>query len=276
MNCHRNLDSLTTADFPDIASFLIESSPGDKIDQQERAISVHTIFTEMDHGYVNPVSDKYPKQIEDKFDYKKWDRNSGYEDSDCFNEYMTWALYDLFTAKYFPKDAQYINTQWHYQNSTRGFFASSLFAAKLMELYNKTSGKELEEIYPKVLDWCAAIKDSLSFPTLILPRKNAVYPYDAKAGLAITFSEPMKKDFDTLNIYVAEIQKGKSTNRGEMLALTPKDIKWQGNTMLIPNKINFAEFSLIFNWWGIAKPVLSEKGVMLAAQSYIDYKTKGK
>ena len=65
-------------------------------DISERVIDNHTIFSEMDHGYVNPISDIYSELIAKNFDLKKWDKESGYPEINSFNEYMTWAVYDLF------------------------------------------------------------------------------------------------------------------------------------------------------------------------------------
>ena len=96
----------------------------------------------MDHGYVNPTTDKY--DLKEKFMEELWDAESGYSGGGnaVFNEYMTWAVYDIFNDKYFPENAETINLNWHFQNDTRGFKYSRIFASKLRELYNKYKGEK--------------------------------------------------------------------------------------------------------------------------------------
>jgi len=86
-NCHRDIDSLTTVDFPNISKDLILGKMNENV--SGRITDNHSIFTEMDHGYVNPISDKYAELIAQNFDIKKWDNESGYPGINSFNEYMT-------------------------------------------------------------------------------------------------------------------------------------------------------------------------------------------
>ena len=271
MNCHRDLDSLTTADFPNVADALLQENTRQYINREEQAIEIHTIFTEMDHGYVNPISDEFTRKIEQKFDYKKWDKGSGYEGQDCFNEYMTWSLYDLFIEKYFPEFSKTTNIQWHYQNASRGFFASNFFADALKE---RIKGKNLKSVYPELLDWCNKVQNDLSLPVIVLEKQDKIYTYDKSKPLAIKFSEPIKQDFDTITIYASQYKNSKPTYEGKLLKLCPNDIKWKENTMLIKREIDYDEFTLSFNWWGIAPPILSKKGIMLSVNSYVNYKAK--
>jgi hypothetical protein len=265
MQCHRELDSLTTADFPDISHELMENS--DSINKKSQAADIHTVFTEMDHGYVNPISDKYAETLAKKFDYKKWDKNSGYEEINCFNEYMTWALYDLFLKRYFPQYEEEISVEWHYQNSTRGFFASSFFADKLKELAPQIkSGKTLDALYPQMLNWCEKVQSSLSQPLLTM-KEDSAYKYIPGKPIKIIFSEPMKKDFEKMSIYIGKLNDGKNAKEGELLTLNSKDVKWEGNTMLLSRDIKYPEFYILFNWWGLPYPVLSEKEIMLKPQA---------
>ncbi|MDR3218497.1 MAG: hypothetical protein LBU22_05870 [Dysgonamonadaceae bacterium] len=60
MNCHRNIDKNTDADFVSASPDFINGVSDD--DLISRIEENHIIFTEMDHGYVNPISDKY-KQL---------------------------------------------------------------------------------------------------------------------------------------------------------------------------------------------------------------------
>lgn len=272
MNCHRDLDSLTVADFPNVADALIESKPGAVINEEERAIEIHTIFTEMDHGYVNPLSEKYSYEVEHNFDPKKWDAGSGYEGINCWNEYVTWALYDVFTDKYFPKYSQYINLEWHYQNSSRGFFASNLFADKMKKTFiEKGKGTKLETVYQNIFGWCCETQKTLVYPIIVSTNEDSTYQYKSKQKIKIKFSAPIKKDFERISYYLQ--WKENDETYKEFSELTPQEIEWADSTMILNlGEIKHPKFSVRFNWWGCRFPVLSEQGVMLAAESVIRFK----
>lgn len=276
MQCHRDLDSLTAADFIDVSDELLEKKASDTLNREAQALDIHTVFTEMDHGYVNPITDKFYDTLMKKFDYKKWDRDSGYEEENCFNEYMTWGLYDLFLDKYFPEYSRDKSIQWHYQNTVRGFYASSLFASKLKELIKGLKkGEKLEVVYPKILDWCHQIQENLSVPKMLL-KQDTTYAFDPSKPLKLPFSEPMKKDFDTVDLYVSKMKNGEQVNEGIMLKLKPSDVTWEKNVMGVEKKIPYSEFFILFNWWGLPNAMLSEKGVMLKPQSYTNFKIKSR
>lgn len=109
-NCHRNINSTTSVDFPNICKDLILGNLEN--DYSTRIIENHTLFTEMDHGYINPISEKYKELITSNFNLTKWDKESGYPGISSFNEYMTWAIYDLFIKENFPKIADLIALEW--------------------------------------------------------------------------------------------------------------------------------------------------------------------
>jgi hypothetical protein len=73
------------------------------------------VFTEIDHNYVNPESDKYIDQINIAFaDREKWTagkESKGYNSPySVFNEYMTWSVYLLFCYdQYSTADFKVIN-----------------------------------------------------------------------------------------------------------------------------------------------------------------------
>lgn len=252
MNCHRNLPGNVAADFATLGMALITGSPTDEVGRAEQATDIHTLLTEMDHGYVNPVSEQYAKQLEQQFNYLRWDNESGYTGADCFNEYMTWAVYDLFTLRHFPEVADSINRNWHYQNSNRGFPASSLFGKKLRELYaQRKNGERVKDLYPKILAWTDAIQDSIRVPKL-LRDTIAVSVNNAYAPLTVEFSEPLQK-MDALDLVLFQVVNGErkvlktiTLQRGQLLF-------FQGNrlrlTLLdLPKEKGLYGFTL--NWWG--------------------------
>jgi hypothetical protein len=272
MNCHRDIDSVTAADFPSLSIALIENNPDQISNQAQRAVEIHTLFTEMDHGYVNPITDIYRKEVKLYFDDKYWDRKSGYRGVDCFNEYMTWALYDIFIEKYFPAIADSVSTQWHYQNAGRGFFASSLFASQVKKLYHlKKPNKDLKDLYPKLLAWVANIQSKNREPKLLLPKADSIYMLPGNARVTLNFSTAIKRDFDKISCILMKLNNGKATRERSTIAITQKDIvKWNSDSSFVLQlKVPHDEFAVVLNWWGCRYPLLSDRNIMLAAQSYI-------
>lgn len=193
MSCHRDIKEGVSADFSTLALSLILPDNGQPMDQSQRASDIHFLFTEMDHGYVNPVTYKNARLLHKKFNYKKWDQGSGYTESDCFNEYMTWAVYDLFSLKYFPEYAERINREWHFQNNTRGFVASGLFGEKLRELYAKRKQNEgIKDLYPAMLEWTGKIQNGLK-PPVLLTDSIIVNVGKVREPIMMPFSETMHK-----------------------------------------------------------------------------------
>lgn len=264
-NCHRDTDSLTTVDFPNISKDLILGNLHNNLSAQ--VVENHTIFTEMDHGYVNPVSDQYQDLIATNFNLKKWDKRSGYTGVNSFNEYMTWAVYDLFIKENFPKIADSIALQWQYQNASRGFIAQNLFAKKLSELYFKNRTRKLESLYRPLLKWCKKVESKISQPTLLNIDKKNFAKVDL-SNLKIEFSEEMavQKPF---KIQIVEFKNGKQTGKENFIEIDKGHWTDKGKTLSLKLDTDFKEFALIFNWWGNDKPLLSKNGILLEPQSYL-------
>lgn len=265
-NCHRDIDSVTTVDFPNISKELILGELHANL--EKRIVENHSIFTEMDHGYINPISEKYADMITANFDPVKWDKGSGYTGINIFNEYMTWAVYDLFIRENFPQHSDSISLQWQYQNASRGFFAQNLFAEKLSALYSTNKGNQrIEDLYPPLLQWCKSIENSISPPTLVNVEKKSFVTADV-SRLRMEFSEPM----DTSKAFKArlyEFNEGQQTGRERIADV--KKIRWSedGKELICRIDTDFRQFTLLLNWWGIEKPLRSAKGILLQPQSYL-------
>ena len=121
-------------------------------------------MTEIDHNYVNPVSDKYKKELNELMgenNRSKWTggsaSNSYQSGFKVFNEYMTHAVYLLFTRqKLTPEEQQIIETsKIDGMNNRRKFIKFDLFYEKLGQLYDKRNpGETLTELYPQIIEWC--------------------------------------------------------------------------------------------------------------------------
>lgn len=120
------------------------------------------VFTEIDHNYVNPLSDKYISEIEASMpNYKKWNHQKrGYSNSlSTFNEYMTWSLFSLYVLDNYPEDLieEIISIQENFMVDRRKFIHYKAFNRKMIELYEdkKAQGQrmEIESLYPSILQW---------------------------------------------------------------------------------------------------------------------------
>lgn len=266
MNCHREIDSLTVVDFPSIGKDLILGNL--ETNYNTRIVENHYLFTEMDHGYVNPISDKYEKLITSNFNLTIWDKKSGYAGISNFNEYMTWAVYDLFIKENFPIVADSISLPWQYQNATRGFFAQNLFAKKVSELYFKQKGKKsIEHIYKPLLKWCKKIENKITQPTLI----NANTEKFAKADISnfvVEFSEKMNTQ-NSFQIQLYEFKNGNQTGKESLIEV--KNAVWTDNGKKATFKIDtdFEVFVMYLSRYVMSKHLLSDTGILLQPESYI-------
>lgn len=128
-------------------------------------LMTRVVFTEIDHNYVNPVSEKYQDRIDQIFsDRTKWTNNSEsadwYDDPfKVFNEYMTWSVFSLYAKEHFNEvDFELINEKTEIQmTQQRGFPAFQEFNRRLLYLYqNKSESQTIADLMPQMLDWCAA------------------------------------------------------------------------------------------------------------------------
>lgn len=117
-------------------------------------------FTEIDHNYVNPVTDSFKTMVNDIFSNRgKWTAgksSNGYKSPVAvFNEYMTYAtfvlyVHDNFSPTDFEKLYQRITNQ---MVNGRGFIKFKLFADCLLKLYLQQPQPSLiSEIYPTLLE----------------------------------------------------------------------------------------------------------------------------
>jgi hypothetical protein len=266
MNCHRQLRENVVADFPSATgAFINGAGAGDNV--IDRLNSNHMIFTEKDHEYVNPVTEKYFDLVTSHFNTGVWDNGSGYEGVHSFNEYMTWAVYDLFLEAYFPEYASSLSRQWQYQNATRGFFAQPLFSEKMKELSRENTGKKWEAIYEPLLKWTKEIENSVTLPTLVGADREHFVKMAADT-VTIHFSEPMNTALP-FGAITMEVQEDEQTDNNEFVEIT--DAHWTNDGKTVQFKINtkFEKFALLLSWWGIEKPLVSENGIFLEAGSYI-------
>ena len=138
-----------------------------KVYSQTQIAGIYTgvVFTEIDHNYVNAVSDKYKSEINTTMgdtNREKWIKpdgdgkfyGSGYK---IFNEYMTHAVYLIYTSTFYSKNDQIVieNSRIKMMEQRRKYHKFGDFYRKLNTLYlAKNGGETITKLYPKMLEWC--------------------------------------------------------------------------------------------------------------------------
>lgn len=127
------------------------------------ALYTGIVMTEIDHNYVNPVSDGVEKQLDKLMgddNRKNWMKpnavgqfyGSGYK---IFNEYMTHAVYLLYTATLLDAASQQVveANRINIMKEGRGFHRFDAFYAMLKQL-NASKQVPVQALYKEVMDWC--------------------------------------------------------------------------------------------------------------------------
>ena len=119
------------------------------------------VFTEIDHNFVNPISDQYAAQIdlamEDRSKWVKEDAASAYSSPYAvFNEYMTWAVFSMYCIDYFEEEdvAQFIDQMEDQMVDSRGFKNFAAFNQHLISLYEPNRDLPIQTLYEEMLAWC--------------------------------------------------------------------------------------------------------------------------
>jgi hypothetical protein len=119
------------------------------------------VFTEINHGYINPEAEKYSDRIMKAISNRnRWvarSRGPGYyAGMGTFNEYMNWGLVSLRLIDYAPKDeqAKMIAAIDQMMTVRRGFPMFIEFDKFLVNLYrNRPPGKTIASLYPEIIAW---------------------------------------------------------------------------------------------------------------------------
>lgn len=123
--------------------------------RQLEGLAGRMVFTEIDHNYINPLSDKYQEEIKTFIgDLEKWN-NMKYRDYptalSTFNEYMTYAFYSLYvTDNYNKEDAELIIKRCEEVMNNRGFIRFTEFNQQLIGFYLKHKNSNGEELYKSI------------------------------------------------------------------------------------------------------------------------------
>ena len=125
------------------------------------------LFTEMNHGFINPTSATYVDDINRIFqDRAIWaddTKATQYYGSPklLFDEYMNWALTSLYYLdRMSPQDFEIANESLiANMENRRGFKKFAEFDAALLRLYKaRPAGTPVEALYRDILAWCLALE----------------------------------------------------------------------------------------------------------------------
>jgi hypothetical protein len=119
------------------------------------------VFTEINHGYINPEADKYADRIAKAISRRDFwvDKKMGanyYGGNAAFNEYMNWALVSLRIVDYVPAAEQdaLVAAIDEMMTKRRGFPQFAKLDKFLIDLYkNRKSGQTLADLYPQIIEW---------------------------------------------------------------------------------------------------------------------------
>lgn len=121
------------------------------------------IFTEIDHNYVGPLSNKYKDKIDSIFNNREFWVDSSNKSTKhygipikVFDEYMTWGLFILYASEHFTENDGSINYIIDHINSKmmiKGFPKAKAFNKELLRLYKQNSNNKIETIYNNILEW---------------------------------------------------------------------------------------------------------------------------
>lgn len=118
------------------------------------------VFTEINHGYINPEADKYREQIRKAISNRHvWvdsTRTNYYEGNALFNEYMNWGLINLRIIDYVSENERQklIDRIIRSMLSSRDFIKFKEFSDFLVDLYvNREKEATIASLYPRIIQW---------------------------------------------------------------------------------------------------------------------------
>lgn len=127
-------------------------------EKQKEGLMSGVVFTEIDHNYVNPISNNYKKEIAEIFNAKVWsDEQNGFYNNpqSVFNEYMTHSVFCLWVAENYDKETSdyVINERVKMNVARRGFIKFKEFNDQMIQLKKENPTKTVAELYPQIIEW---------------------------------------------------------------------------------------------------------------------------
>jgi hypothetical protein len=131
-------------------------------EKQKEGLLSGVVFTEIDHNYVNPSTNKYSTLVDSIFSNRNTWVKPGYGSAyypgtiSVFNEYMTHAAFCLYILDtYDQATAEYvINNRESLMVDRRNFTRFKEFDKALIRLRRENKNLRVVDLYPLILDWC--------------------------------------------------------------------------------------------------------------------------
>lgn len=125
-------------------------------------INSRVVFTEIDHNFVNPVSDKYADIIHKAFSNReKWmhenaDKSAYTNPMSVFNEYMTWGLFSIYCLDNYPEEdaRKFISTMEDQMVWNRKFIEFKMFNQELIRIQMANPNISINGLFEKITSWC--------------------------------------------------------------------------------------------------------------------------
>lgn len=134
-------------------------------EKNNEAFNTRSMFTEIDHNYVEKPSVKYKSELNSTLkDREKWVNTKTYgteyypDGFKVFNEYMTYGVFILYAEEIYKGDTkllQEINNEVNAVMIERGFIKMKEFNEELKNLRNKNKKKKIDQLYPELIKWCS-------------------------------------------------------------------------------------------------------------------------
>lgn len=137
-------------------------------DMVSRYVAIASVFTEIDHIYINPVTEVHRLEVETVFARSRlWATDeawSNYPSGELvFNEYLTWAVCSEFARESLGSadHAAFEARITRFMQERRGFIRFGQFASMLGRLRGIQSAR-IEDIYPQIIASSAPLANSSS------------------------------------------------------------------------------------------------------------------
>lgn len=134
----------------------------DLSEKQKEGLMSGIVFTEIDHNYVNPATNKYAKPIDSVFSnrslWAKQGNSSEFYGStvSVFNEYMTHAVFCLYVLDTYDKATAdfVIDKREDLMVNRRNFIRFKEFDRELIRVRQEHKDLKVIDLYPFILEWC--------------------------------------------------------------------------------------------------------------------------
>jgi hypothetical protein len=199
-------------------TIMFVSGPGESKDTSnkvEEGLLARTVFTEIDHNYVNRVTDRYADRVDQALgDLDLWNHQENYRTVKMtFNEYMTWSVFLLYARDTYDADTfQQVNR--HVVNQmvhSRKFVHFGQFNNRLLQLSTQgASDRSISDLYPAVLTWAEEeVAGHNTAGWLDASDWTIIGPFENTDGVGFETVYPPEKETDAFKEYEGKNEKVK-------------------------------------------------------------------